>query len=583
MFETGAVSERLAGAVRPEILASWRRSAAFGAESQVRTLPYNDSSGAAERLMVAAEPVLRSLAGSLAGLHAGVLLSDRDANIVQRWVADREIAADLDRISSDCGFGAPEDRVGTNGIGTVAELGRPQMVAGPEHYADSLTRFTCVGAPIRNPLTNRLEGIVTLSCRADAANSLLTPLIVGTASDIENRLLQSSTLSERRLLDAYLTALKRHRRVVALNRTVLMACPRGSRAVAQLVDRDRLWQLAKERARTNPVKLTVDLVDGRQGVIEMSPVHDDDHLIGVVVVLDHIETEHGTAPRPQPTRDTKVAALAEAVPGSSARWQTILESAVRLAADRTTMVVEGPQGCGKWTLARQTIQVTHPEAQVLAVDCLDLVDERRRAALADRRATPDVVVLRHIDRLEEAGAAAIILLLDGIEPATPWVVATRNSQETTSEPGQRVLDRYRFARLEVPSLAERTDDIPGIVAHLVAHHPNTGRVHLSSDAISELRRATWPGEVRQLVEVVNSALAGRVGEVRADDLPVQVRSSAVQRNLSPIEHLECEAIIKALRDANGNKMVAARIVGISRSTIYRKIRAYGIDCETTFF
>jgi sigma-54 dependent transcriptional regulator, acetoin dehydrogenase operon transcriptional activator AcoR len=584
LFETGTVSDRLATAVRPEILASWRRSAAFGAQSQAPTLPYNDRSAAAEHLVMAAEPVLRSLAERLAGLNAGVLLADREANIVKRWVTESDIARDLDRISSDCGFGAPEDRIGTNGIGTVAELGKPQMIVGPEHYADSLLSFTCVGAPIHNPITKRLSGIVTLSCSADAANTLLTPLLAGAASDIENRLLESSSMAERRLLRAYLDAKKRHRVVVALNRDILMAGPRGNRALSNLAARDDLWNVALGCVDSSPVAIVLDQVDGRQTAVQLSPVRSHDRLVGVVVVFDPATVDQVEIPSHQsrPARGVDVGWLEQELPGSSPRWRSTLQLAAGYVANRTAVVIEGPRGSGKWTLARRMTERRGPAASVVAVDAAELVEERCRASLAAIEETPDVLLIRHADQFDHAGAVAMSELFDRFAHL-PWVVATRTSHDSTSDAGRRVLERLDFAALEMPSLADRADDIPAIVKQLTARHPNGGRVHLSSDAVSELRRASWPGEVRQLTELVHSLLASRIGEVGIDDLPIAVRSSAMQRYLSQIEQLECEAIIRALRDANGNKQMAAKTLGLSRSTIYRKIRAFGIDCETTFF
>ena len=108
-------------------------------------------------------------------------------------------------------------------------------------------------------------------------------------------------------------------------------------------------------------------------------------------------------------------------------------------------------------------------------------------------------------------------------------------------------------------------------------------VHMSADAVGALSRALWPGNIRQLDDVIRAVTASRVGEISAADLPAQVRSQSVRRSLSTIDQLECEAIMNALDQAAGNKVVAARMIGLSRSTIYRKIRAYGLDRDAAFF
>ena len=83
---------------------------------------------------------------------------------------------------------------------------RAMQISGPEHLADALRPFTCVGVPVHHPITRRLEGVITLSCRATSGNPLLTPLMTSTAQEVESRLLAQATTSERQLLDAYLVA-----------------------------------------------------------------------------------------------------------------------------------------------------------------------------------------------------------------------------------------------------------------------------------------------------------------------------------------------------------------------------------------
>lgn len=577
-FEKGEVTERFSARMRPEILASWRRSAAFGAQVSVPTLPYNPDLDAASRLVDAAEPVLRSLAERLAGLHAGVLLADRSANIVQRWVADHSILGELDRICSASGFGAPEDRVGTNGIGTVAELRRPQMVVGAEHYADALVGFTCVGAPIRNPTTNRLEGIITLSCRADAANELLTPLMVGTASDIENRLLESSSLAERMLLDEYMIAKRRTRLIAAVNRDVLMADPRVSRELDRLVDRDMLWEFAADAVGAQGTERMMALLDGGEVPVSFSPVHHRERLVGVLIDLSRMACQPTTSKLP-------VASVPPApvinVPGASAKWTSLLASAANYAAQRVPIAVRGPAGVGKSTLARALIGDEWCAQSSVEVDCAELMVETRRALLAHQDLSSlGVLLLRHIEMLDAERIAIVQDMLDRLA-SSAWVVLTAGPELEPMH--ERLIARTGAVRLTVPALCERPEDVPVIARALLDKQPNGARTHFTQDALHELRRAAWPGNVRQLEDVVRTVATSRIGAISAADLPAEVRSSVVRPGLSALEQLECQAIINALRDTGGNKVVAAQMVGISRSTIYRKIRAYGLDADATFF
>ena len=89
-------------------------------------------------------------------------------------------------------------------------------------------------------------------------------------------------------------------------------------------------------------------------------------------------------------------------------------------------------------------------------------------------------------------------------------------------------------------------------------------------------RNRWPGNVDQLYQVLRKVVTKcRAGVADVRDLPAECRAMT-RRVLTPIEAIECDAIVDALLDTDGNKAEAARLLGMSRATIYRKIRGYGI-------
>ena len=94
-----------------------------------------------------------------------------------------------------------------------------------------------------------------------------------------------------------------------------------------------------------------------------------------------------------------------------------------------------------------------------------------------------------------------------------------------------------------------------------------------------LLRAHWPGNVSQLLDVLRHVLRRRrTGTILVTDLPPEVQSLN-RRRLSTLESLERDAIVLGLQDAGGNKAQAARALGMSRATIYRKIHDYGISSQ----
>jgi hypothetical protein len=95
----------------------------------------------------------------------------------------------------------------------------------------------------------------------------------------------------------------------------------------------------------------------------------------------------------------------------------------------------------------------------------------------------------------------------------------------------------------------------------------------------------WPGNVRELRRTINRLTAPGPAymPVRLADVPPDIATAAPRRPLTRFERAEISAILNALADCHGNKTDAARLVGISRSTLYRKLRAGGIDLENTAF
>lgn len=112
-------------------------------------------------------------------------------------------------------------------------------------------------------------------------------------------------------------------------------------------------------------------------------------------------------------------------------------------------------------------------------------------------------------------------------------------------------------------------------ALLERHAPKTA-VECEPEVMRTLLRREWPGNVAELEQVLRAALARRrSGRIQLEDLPEEVHATS-RRVLTPLESLERDAIARALIESGGDRAEAAARLGISRATIYRKIRTYGI-------
>ncbi|MPY48088.1 SpoIIE family protein phosphatase [Streptomyces sp. K1PN6] len=197
---------RVGSDVRDSILDSWKRCRSAGLEPHQLLIPYSPDLDVEAPFLSAADPVLGQLTESFANVSMAVVLCDGQARMVRRQGGDRALRARLDEVNFAPGFCASEDAAGNNGVGTALAERRAVYVVGREHFADCLSQFACAGAPVRNPLSGRIEAILDLTCLRDDGDPAMVRLVREAAHGIEVRLLEQATERERALLAAYRTA-----------------------------------------------------------------------------------------------------------------------------------------------------------------------------------------------------------------------------------------------------------------------------------------------------------------------------------------------------------------------------------------
>ncbi|MFE0253777.1 SpoIIE family protein phosphatase [Streptomyces sp. NPDC059010] len=189
--------------VRDSVLDSWKRCRSVGLEPHRLLVRYTADVALDDRLQRAVDPVLTELSASLADVGMTIALCDGQGRMVQRLGGDRQLCERLDAVQFAPGFDASEQVVGTNGIGTALAERGPVYVVGREHFADCLQPFACAGAPVRDPLSGRIEAVLDLTCLRDQGDPAMVGMVREAARDIEARLLEQATEREHALLAAY--------------------------------------------------------------------------------------------------------------------------------------------------------------------------------------------------------------------------------------------------------------------------------------------------------------------------------------------------------------------------------------------
>ena len=142
----------------------------------------------------------------------------------------------------------------------------------------------------------------------------------------------------------------------------------------------------------------------------------------------------------------------------------------------------------------------------------------------------------------------------------------------------------------MPSLSERIEDIPLLVQDMLrvmAAKRNRESYRITSDAIETLQRHTWPGNIRELKNMIEYAVNfSEDGVIRLDNLPHNIRMIRISkslindtRNSNPAQKAELEWILSTLKQYNNNISEAAKELKMSRSTVYRKLKNLGYNVK----
>jgi two-component system response regulator HydG len=165
------------------------------------------------------------------------------------------------------------------------------------------------------------------------------------------------------------------------------------------------------------------------------------------------------------------------------------------------------------------------------------------------------------------------------------IAATNRDLEAAVRQGgfrQDLFFRLNVVQIKLPPLRERKSDIPILVnSFLEKYCEANGKTRtISEDAMSRLMAYDWPGNVRELENAIERAIALGSGPIlHVGDLPTNLHHSSGERlpqndEVLPLDELERRAILGALREAGGDKLIAARLLGIGKTTLYRKLKQY---------
>jgi DNA-binding NtrC family response regulator len=280
----------------------------------------------------------------------------------------------------------------------------------------------------------------------------------------------------------------------------------------------------------------------------------------------------------------------------------------RLGAGDGPVLISGEPGSGRELAARAIHNLSgragHP---FTVIDCAALSEpliEAELLGVGGREGRPfkrgifeqagaGTVLLAEVAELPVRLQEAVLRLIERHEVVrlasdSPVSAAARCLASTSVDLRSRI-DAGLFRRdlherlaaevLVLPALRERADDIPTLARHFLeqccAHLP--GATELTAQAEAALKAYSWPGNVRELREAIEDAALRAQGQIGVEHLPEKVRTEPRGGALPSLRDVEIRHIERVLQEARGNQRRASRILGISRWSLSRRLRKYGMQ------
>jgi two-component system, NtrC family, response regulator AtoC len=309
--------------------------------------------------------------------------------------------------------------------------------------------------------------------------------------------------------------------------------------------------------------------------------------------------------------------------GTSANIQDVLRMISRLKDTRTPVLISGESGTGKELVARAIhFRGTMAQTPFVAVDCGSLVPTLMESELFGyekgaftgatktkaglfQAANGGTIFLDEIGELPLEMQAKLLRVLqekevrpvgsnDHVTVDVRVIAATNRDLEAAYRDGTFRKDLYfrlNVVTVHLPALRDRRSDIPMLVHHFLDRYAPGANLQVTAAAMKSLLHYDWPGNVRELENCVARAVTlGDRQIIDVNDLPPAIRTEqpsaaplspqdSASLSTTALAEMERMTILRVFEQANGDKALAGKMLGISRATLYRKLKRYNIPVK----
>lgn len=597
---------------------------------------------ARRELIVTAEPFITQLCDFLRGSGFFAILTDEEGCILS-VIGDDEILEAAFELRMVPGAFMDEGSIGTNAMGTALAEGRPVQVSGEEHFIRAYHRWTCSGAPIRDP-AGRVIGALDLTGSKDGVHLHTLGMVVAAVNAVEKTLAlnaRNEALNRQgRFVETLVDGIKAGiagadlaGRILSVNSYALEMFG-YSRAefedlgMAGLLPR---WEELRDGALAGRELMNEDLLVNAKANrlyfnLAIYPILGDDRRpSALILVFKDVKRVRKHA---NEILGRRALYTFDKIVGASRGLRDALDFARKVADSRSTVLLSGETGTGKEIFAQSIHNASsRREEAFVVVNCgaipRTLIESElfgyadgaftgaKRGGQAGKFEIADGGTI-FLDEIGEMPLDMQPRLLRAIEegvvtrvgdsrpiPVDVRIIAATN-RELLEEVDRGNFRRDLYYRLNVlpvrlPPLRERREDIPILVRYYMeklTKKLNRRPVPIGDDYMRALCDRAWPGNIRELENFLELVInTERLPELQArepaaaailgaaGELVDRSRSDPPPREAATLEDAEALHIKAALRASDYNISRAARRLGIGRNTLYRKMQRYSIRCS----
>lgn len=608
--------------VRPTIADSWQRCADQGIDAHAQRAEWIGDEQAVEALrdanramMDATQNTWQLLSQHLLASDSILILSDKEGVILDvKGNSEIVDAAAKEHVAP--GFDWSEQAAGTNAVGTALALEAPTVVRSVEHYCEAAKLWDCAAAPIRDLADGEVIGVLDITSVGELNNSHALSFAITAAKQIEHTLHSLELARSVELLSWYRKIESRYRdkAAVLVDRKGRVIVTNNIAANIQYPDK---FEIENHEPTTYQGQLTLRQTIHYEWDDENLSLAPTEWSGGLLIV----EPEE-SAGQLRPSRDTHPAF--EKIITANPRFIECIDAAERMAHAHSPVLINGETGSGKELFASAIHACSDRASEpFIAVNCGTLTQELAASELFGYESGAFTGAARQgrLGKFEEANKGTLFLdeiaelpqdvqahllrvLQDNVVTRvggnTPKqvdvrvIAATNKNLQRETDEGRFRLDllyRLKVLSLDLPPLRERKDDIPLLIERFLERMNATyglGQKSLSPELLQHLIAYDWPGNVRELHGIIESIyILNRASLLTTEHLPKDFQfqshtptaasSSENQDEVGNLDNVEKRFIAQALADNSLGLEAIAQQLGISRSTLYRKMKRYKLS------